>query len=129
MPAIRVHLPLAMCAALSACATQPPPAAIPARTPPPVTLDGTYRGTSTRFQADSRACPHPGLVTLYVQNGQFSYRWEHEMWVDSSIDPDGSVHGHADRITLLGKRNGDRIEGDLTNGECGLHFTVTRKQS
>ena len=32
---------------------------------PPATIDGVYRGTSTRFQADSRACPHPGLVTLY----------------------------------------------------------------
>jgi hypothetical protein len=119
---------MVICAVLSACAAKPPPPA-PAPTPPVAQLDGTYRGTSTRFQADSHACPHPGLVTLYVQNGQFSYRWEHEVWVDSSIDPDGTVHGQAERITLAGKRDGEKIEGDLTNGECGLHFTVTRRES
>jgi len=116
---------LAAVVALAGCASPPPPPAPPA--PPPPTLDGTYRGTSTRFQADSRGCPHPGLVTLYVQNSAFSYRWDRQVWVDSSIDPDGTVRGQAERITLVGKRKGNRIEGDLTNGECGLHFTVTRR--
>ena len=65
------------------------------------------------------------MLTLYVQNNQFSYRWDYTTWVDSSIDPDGTVHGQADRITLQGKRDGKRMEGDVTNGICALHFTVT----
>jgi hypothetical protein len=126
MPAIRICLLGAVTAALFACAPAPPPPPPPPKpAPPPVTIDGVYRGTSTRFQADSRTCPHPGLVTLYVQNAQFSYRWDYATWVDSSIGPDGTVHGQADRITLLGKRDGKHMEGDVTNGLCGLHFTVT----
>jgi hypothetical protein len=127
MLAIRFCLLGAIGAALFACAPPPPPP--PARPPPPaappVAIDGVYRGTSTRFQADSRTCPHPGLVTLYVQNAQFSYRWDYATWVDSSIAPDGTVRGQADRITLLGKRDGKHMEGDVTDGVCGLHFTVT----
>jgi hypothetical protein len=126
MPTIRCCLLGAIGAVLSACApTPPPPQPAPPPPTPPATIDGVYRGTSTRFQADSRACPHPGLVTLYVQNAQFSYRWDYTTWVDSSVDPDGSVRGQADRITLLGKRDGKHMEGDVTNGVCGLHFTVT----
>ena len=53
--------------------------------------------TSTRFLAQSRTCPHPGVVTLYVQDGKFYYRWDYATWVDGSIDPDGAVHGQGDR--------------------------------
>jgi hypothetical protein len=124
MPVIRFCL-LGAAAVLFACAPAPPPPK-PATPPAPaVTTDGVYRGTSTRFQADSRSCPHPGIVRLYVQNRQFSYRWDYATWVDSSIDPDGTVHGQADRITLVGKRDGKHMEGDVTDGACGLHFTVT----
>lgn len=117
----------AFAAGLSACTAPPPPPkpAPPAPAPPPV--DGVYRGTSTRFQADSRTCPHPGLVTLYVQDAKFFYRWDYNTWVDASIDPDGTVHGQADRITLVGKRNGKNMDGDVTNGLCGLHFTVRER--
>ncbi len=126
MPTIRFCLLGAVGAVLTACAPTPPPPPKPAPPPaPPPTIDGVYRGTSTRYQSDSRTCPHPGLVTLYVQNAQFSYRWDYTTWVDSSIDPDGTVRGQADRITLLGKRDGKHMEGDVTNGSCGLHFTVT----
>jgi hypothetical protein len=130
MPTVRTFLCAAACATLMACAAPaPPPAASATPPPPPDTPDGIYRGTSTRFQADSRTCPHPGLVTLYVQNGQFSYRWNFGTWVDSSLDPDGAAHGQAIGITLLGKRSGKTLEGDVTNGVCGLHFTTTRRDS
>jgi hypothetical protein len=114
---------------LFACAAPVPPPKPAAPPAPAPTTNGVYRGTSTRFQADSRSCPHPGLVTLYVQNGQFSYRWDYATWVDSSVDPDGTVRGQAERITLLGKLDGKRMDGDVTNGTCGLHFTVTRHDS
>ena len=39
----------------AACASQP--ASPPAPPKPAVEVDGYYRGTATRFQADSRACP------------------------------------------------------------------------
>lgn len=134
MPALRLCLLGAIGAALSACAPTPTPPPTPPLQPAPppaapVTIDGVYRGTSTRFQADSRTCPHPGLVTLYVQNAQFAYHWDYATWVDSSIDPDGTVRGEAARITLVGKRDGKHMEGNVTNGACGLHFTVTWQDS
>jgi len=133
MPIVRTLLLAASCAALAACATAPPaPAPAPApvaAADPPAPLDGVYWGTSTRFQADSRRCPHPGLVKLDVLNGQFQYRWDYRTMVDSSVGPDDVVRGQAEGITLVGRRNGSRITGDVTNGNCGLHCTVTRRKS
>ena len=116
----------ACCAGLAACAPStptPPPA--PAK--PPATLDGEYRGTSTRFQAESRACPHPGLVRLEVIDARFQFRWTPTIWVDGAIAADGAVTGGAERITLVGRQTGPKIEGDVTNGDCGLHFTVVKR--
>ena len=28
---------------------------------------------------------------------------------------------------LVGKQSGTKIEGDVTNGNCGLHFTLTKQ--
>ena len=112
--------------ALGACAAQPP--APPAPPPkPPENVDGEYRGTSTRFQADSRACPHPGLVRIEVIGNAFQYRWDRDTFVDATIAPDGAITGGAERITLVGRQGGGKIEGDVTNGNCGLHFTLTKR--
>jgi hypothetical protein len=119
----RAAVVAAFCAVLSACASPPPPPP-PTPKPPPVEIDGEYRGTSTRFQAESRSCPHPGLVDFQVIQHQFQYRWDYETFVLATIAPDGGVTGGAERITLVGKQNGPIIEGDVTNGDCGLHFTV-----
>ena len=62
-----------------------------------------------------------------MQNRQFSYRWDRNTWVDSRLDSDDTVHGQAEGITLLGRRIGKRLEGDVTSGVCSLHFTVTRQ--
>lgn len=112
-----------------ACATPAKPPAPAASQPKPATVeftDGEYRGTTTRYQADSRACPHPGLVTLVVWDNRFQYRWDRETYVDATIEADGGVQGLAPGISLLGRLNGKRIEGDVTNGTCGLHFTVLK---
>jgi hypothetical protein len=119
----RAAVVAAFCAVLSACASTPPPPPPPPKPPPPE-IDGEYRGTSTRFQADSKACPHPGLVDFQVIQHQFQYRWDYQTGVLATIEADGSVAGGAERITLVGKQNGPIIEGDVTNGNCGLHFTV-----
>ena len=120
-----IFLPAALCAAMAACAPSKPRPPAPAA-PPPVSVDGTYRGTSTRFQADSRSCPHPGPVLLVVYNHQFQYHWSYGVYIDASIAPDGSITGSAPEFTLVGKRDGGHMEGDVTNGACGLHFTAVK---
>jgi hypothetical protein len=126
MNMIRAARLAALCAALSACTARPPPSAPAPPAKPPATIDGEYRGTSTRFQAESRACPHPGLVRLEVIDGRFQFRWDARTWVDATIAPDGTVTGNAERITMVGKQVGPKIDGDVTNGDCGLHFTAAR---
>ncbi len=124
------------------CAAPPPP---PPPPPPPkpvfpqAMVDGLYRGTSTRYQADSRTCPSPGLVTLHVVGGQFTYRWTWKLQVPASVLPDGSAQGQLGDITLTGhlvpaqpahdgvRAVPQRLEGDVTNGVCGIHYTVSRR--
>jgi hypothetical protein len=126
MNLIRVGIFASVAATLAACAAPPPPPP-PAPLKPKVTVDGDYRGTSTRFQAESRACPHPGLVQFQVFDNHFQFRWDRNTWVDGNIAPDGAVTGGAERITLVGRQTGSKIEADVTNGDCGLHFTVTQR--
>jgi hypothetical protein len=123
MKPVRAAALAALCAALFACASPPPPPPKPAA-PPPEPVDGTYRGTSTRFQADSRVCPHPGLVEIVVWQNKFQYRWDYQVYVDATIAPDDTIQGSGPGISLIGKRNGRVIGGDITNGSCGLHFTL-----
>ena len=128
LPYWRAGAALLVCATLGACAAPPPkpapaPAAVAKSGPPD--WDGEYRGTSTRFRATERDCPHPGLLTLYVGQSSFDFRWN-QIDVTAVIAPDGSVSGQGPGITLNGQVNGRRMEGDVTNGACGLHFTVTR---
>ena len=107
----------------AACGSPPPPPTAPK---PIEDSSGFWRGTSTRFQVESRACPHPGLVTIQVWDDKFQYRWDNKIWVDTEIGADSVVRGQGPGITLVGKRTGKRLEGDVTNGECGLHFTVVK---
>ena len=37
-----------------------------------------------------------------------------------------AITGGAESITLVGKQSGTTIEADVTNGNCGLHFTVKK---
>ena len=123
---VRAYLCGALCAVLAACAARPAPPS-PATPPRPAqAIEGEYLGTSTRFQAGSRACPHPGLVRIEVSANAFQFRWSLDTWVDATIAADGAVSGSAEGITLVGRQTGPKIEGDVTNGDCGLHFTVTR---
>jgi hypothetical protein len=129
---------LALCVAGCAAPAPPPPPPKPSVTPDMV--DGLYRGTSTRFQADIRGCPSPGLVTLHVAAGQFDYRWNGRIQVPATILPDGSVQGQFDDIRLTGTLqpaetspgavapSSPRIEGDVSNGTCGIHYTATRRK-
>lgn len=118
----RLSLLVALTLLPAACGSPSPP---PAPKPTEET-SGLWRGTSTRFQVESRSCPHPGLVTIQVWDDKFQYRWDNKVWVDAAIEADNVVRGQAAGITLVGKRTGKRLEGDVTNGECGLHFTLAK---
>ena len=105
---VRVSLCAALCAVLAACAAKPPPPspATPAKSGQ--AIDGEYVGTSTRFQAGSRACPHPGLVRIEVSASAFQLRWNAETWVDATVAADGTVSGSAEGITLWVDQTGRR---------------------
>ena len=128
-------IPIA-CAALGACAAQDTAQGLPdpaAALPPasfngaPSAIDGLYKGSSTRYQADRRDCPHPGLVNLFVQDRQFTYRWNRATDIAAAIGQDGSISGTDGTISLSGRQTGDTLVGDLTNGACSLHFTTRRR--
>jgi hypothetical protein len=123
MNPVRAVASAALCAVLFACASPPPPPP-PAPAPVKEPVDGTWRGTSTRFQADARLCPHPGLVEFVVWQNKFQYRWDYHVYVDAAINLDDTIQGNGPGISLVGKRSGGMIDGDVTNGTCGLHFTV-----
>lgn len=46
---------------------------------------------------------------------------------DGPLASYATITGGAERITLVGKQAGTKIEGDVTNGNCGLHFTATKQ--
>ena len=125
MTVARIALFVALSLGPAACGPSTP--AVPSR--PAGESAGTWRGTSTRFQAEAKSCPRPGLLTLTIWDDKFQYRWDGQTFVDSAIKPDGSILGQAPGITLVGKYAGKRIEGDITNGACGLHFTVVKKDT
>jgi hypothetical protein len=117
---------------LAALSLLPAACAAPPSTPRPkaaADASGTWRGTATRFQALSRSCPHPGLVSLLIWDDKFQYRWNASISVDATIAADGTIAGQAPGITLVGKYADGRIDGDVTNGDCGLHFTLVKKDN
>ncbi len=125
MSAVRISCLLALSLLPAACGSAPSsPASRPAEE-----TSGFWRGTSTRFQVESRSCPRPGLVTIQVWDDKFQYRWDSKTWVDAAILPDGTVQGQALGVSLTGKIAGKRMEGDITNGNCGLHFTVMKSDT
>ncbi|WP_048860414.1 hypothetical protein [Acidisphaera rubrifaciens] len=123
-------LPIILPLALGACAHHRPATTPVAGTRPvPRTggPDGGWSGTSTRFQADSRSCPNPGLVSTQVFDRQFQLRWGNRgSDLSASIQPDGSIIGGAGDVTLSGKYTAERITVDATTDACGLHYTLHR---
>jgi hypothetical protein len=119
---------------LGACTAPAPPRPVhtaePQQAAPPAQAagpDGVYWGTSTRYVAERRDCPHPGVVTLAVHNAQFDYRWDWATDVLGSISPDGTVQGASGNITLTGRLDGGELTGDVSNPTCALHFTAQRQ--
>jgi hypothetical protein len=92
---------------------------------PTVSGDGDYRGTATRFQALRRTCQRPGLLTLSVRSGVMYYRWENQ-FIQVSVLNNGTLSGSLPGVQLTGTHDGTMLQGDVTDGQCGLHFTVKR---
>ena len=111
---------------LAACSVPSPP---PPPKPLPVagTIDGLYRGTSTRFQADARTCPHPGLVTFTVQDRSFRYRLNGAQAIDATVTREGLISGQFGDFTLTGDWNGAKLEGDVTSATCAMHFRALKR--
>ena len=115
-------LPLAACGHRAVA-----PAATSAVPPTDVSSpDGGWRGSSTRFQADGRGCPGPGLINTVVLDRQFQRRWGARANIAAVIAADGTVSGQAGDVTLIGKFTGSAITADATSPNCGLHYTLRR---
>ncbi len=115
---------------LAACAPHPaarPAVALAAPAPAdPRSPDGDWRGSSTRFQAEGRGCPGPGLVNAQVIDRQFQLRWGGRATIPVAIAADGTVSGQSGDVTLTGKFSGNAIIADATSPTCGLHYTLHR---
>jgi hypothetical protein len=91
----------------------------------PVSADGDYRGTATRFQVLRRTCPRPGLLTLSVRSSVMYYRWDNQ-YIPVSVQSNGTLSGAGAGVQLTGTHDGTTMQGDVTDGQCGLHFTVRK---
>jgi hypothetical protein len=86
--------------------------------------DGDYRGSRTRFQALRRDCPRAVLLTLSVRGNTMFYPWI-DQYIQVSFRG-GTVSGVLPGVQLTGTYDGTIIEGNVTDGQCGLHFTLRR---
>ncbi len=122
-------LALAFAFGLGACSDPAPQAAAPPAGPKGVSGDFevVYRGTSTRFQADARSCPSPGLVTIRPENGVFTYRLGGRVLIETTIIGDGTLAGNAGDFSITGTATAQKIEGDIRSSQCGYHFRALRK--
>lgn len=127
MIALRLAALAVYCGILAACAAHPEPPQQPPPPSPQESVDGWYRGTATRFKAESKACPRPGLITLSVLEGRFQYRWDYRTYLDGAVSADGAMQGGGPGIVLQGRRDGTKLEGDVVSDACGLHFTLFKK--
>jgi len=95
-------------------------------TAPAISGDGDYRGSTTRIQALSRTCPHPSpLLTLHVQAGVTYYLWNNA-YIPVSVLSNGTLSGTAPGVQLTGTHDGTTMQGDVTDGQCTMHFTLKK---
>jgi hypothetical protein len=91
-----------------------------------VSVDGDYRGTTTRVQALTRACPHPSpQLNLHVQAGVTYYLWNNA-YIPVSVLSNGTLSGTAPGVQLTGTHDGSVMQGDITDGQCTMHFTLKK---
>jgi hypothetical protein len=126
---MRVILPLLLAglgAGLAGCAAPAPKPAAPRAAVAP-DWDGAYHGTSTRFRAAARDCPHPGIITLYVAQGQFYVPWSGGVDVLAQIAADGTITGGGPGVMVSGRARGKTLVANAQSALCGLHYTTRRR--
>jgi len=64
------------------------------------------------------------LLTLSVRGSVMYYPWGNE-YIPTSFRG-GTVSGVLPGVQLTGTYDGTMIEGNVTDGQCGLHFTLRR---
>jgi hypothetical protein len=104
------------CLVLGACVPAPAPT---------ISGDGDYRGSSTRTQALRRTCPRPSLLRISVRGGVMFYRWDYQD-MQVSVLNNGTLSGTLPGVLLTGTHDGTTMQGNITDGQCGLHFTLTK---
>lgn len=87
--------------------------------------DGDYKGSSTRVQAMRRDCPHPRPMILPVRAGTMFYRWSLED-IQVSLLGNGTLAGASGNTRVSGTHDGTTIQGDISDGQCTLHFTLRK---
>jgi hypothetical protein len=104
--------------ALNAC-VQPPPTQS-------ISGDGDYVGTATRSQYPQRRdCPHSGPFSLSVRAGVAYYRWSNQ-YIPVQVLSNGTLSGAVPGVQLTGTHDGTILQGNVTDGQCWLHFTLRR---
>lgn len=111
---------LASSLALGACTRQP-------ATVRAVSGDGEYAGTATRSQFPQRPdCPHSGPFHLTVQAGVTYFRWSYQ-YIPVQLLSNGTLAGTLPGVQLTGTHDDSTMQGDITDGQCWLHFTLKRR--
>ena len=109
---------LAICVGLAGCAPMAGPLAA---------ADGTYRGTSTRFQALRRDCPRPRVYPqIPVRSGVLFFPWGGQ-FVQSTVYSNGTVSAASAGVQVTGTYDGTIIRAKLTDGQCGLDYMLKRE--
>ena len=117
--------------ALVGCGQRPPAPTVAPAPPPPVaarSLDGAYQGTATRYRADRRTCPPPGLVYLAVNQNAFDYSLGRRGSVPVTIGPGGTFRGSDGDFEITGTADGTRLRGHADSAACGYEFVAVRKR-
>jgi hypothetical protein len=99
-----------------------------------VSGDGEYAGTATRPQYPQRRdCPHARPFHLTVQAGVTYFLWGYQ-YIPTQVLSNGTmtgtlpVNGTLPAVQLTGTHDDTSMQGDITDGQCWLHFTLKRRE-
>jgi hypothetical protein len=133
-----------MISATCGCVTSGPPPVLPTSTTPPVSFDGTYRGsirvTSTGISGGQTSwCDTPPAIALSLQKGAFNYVLVHpNVPKDSNyslsptfsvvVAPDGSFNATSQNgeAQMVGRITGSHLAGQIDGSACGYAFAADK---
>lgn len=116
-------------AAVSACASTPPPAIQQVAAAAPDRIDGRYRGIARLTRANIRGCPRSGSRTVTVDGGALSltYRGPTASYsLAATVTADGSISGNDGRGTIQGSISGRHMDLIVSSDYCELRYALDR---